>query len=136
MNRRILPLALVVTAAALVAQAQPSDLLKPSTKTKTSDDAAGSRMGEYKGIKHALGIADFSSREGFFFEQSARENMRAMLESALFATNRFVIVERNNLEAVIAEQDLQKSGRAAKAANVAQTGKLRSARYLASCIVT
>jgi curli biogenesis system outer membrane secretion channel CsgG len=93
-------------------------------------------MGEYKGIKHALGIADFTVSDGFSFDESAKQNMRAMLESALFATNRFVIVERGNLEAVTKEQDLQTGGRAAKADNVAQTGKLRTARYLAACTVT
>ena len=133
-SKLLLPL--LSLAVALVAHAQPSDLLKPSTKTKTKDDAAATRMGEYKGVRHALGIADFTSREGFSFEESSKENMRAMLESALFATNRFVIVERTNLEAVIQEQDLQKSKRAAKADDVAQTGKLRSARYLAACTVT
>jgi curli biogenesis system outer membrane secretion channel CsgG len=134
--KKNLLLPLLCLATALVVQAQPSKLLKPSTKTKTKDDAAATRMGEYKGVRHALGIADFTSREGFSFEESSKENMRAMLESALFATNRFVIVERGNLEAVIQEEDLQKSKRAAKADGVAQTGKLRSARYLAACTVT
>jgi curli biogenesis system outer membrane secretion channel CsgG len=134
--KKNLLLPLLCLATALVVQAQPSNLLKPSTKTKTKDDTAATQMGEYKGVRHALGIADFTSREGFSFEESSKENMRAMLESALFATNRFVIVERGNLEAVIQEEDLQKSKRAAKADSVAQTGKLRSARYLAACTVT
>ena len=127
---------LLCLATALAVQAQPSNLLKRSTKTKTKDDTAATQMGEYKGVRHALGIADFTSREGFSFEEANKENMRAMLEAALFATTRFVIVERGNLEAVMQEQDLQKSKRAAKAAGVAQTGKLRSARYLAACTVT
>ena len=120
----------------VAAQAQPSDLLKPGTKTKTKDDTTATQMGEYHGVKHALGVADFSCQDGLSFEESSRENLRAMLESALFATNRFVIVERTNLEAVTREQDLQASGRAAKASGVAATGKLRSARYLAECKIT
>lgn len=127
---------LLLIASALLAQAQPSQVLKPSTATKTKDDAAATRMGEYKGVKHAIGVVDINSDEGFRFEENAKQNMRAMLESALFSTNRFVIVERGNLEAVVMEQDLQKSNRAAKSKDVAQTGKLRSARYIAACTVT
>jgi curli biogenesis system outer membrane secretion channel CsgG len=134
--KKNLLLPIICLASALVVQAQPSNLLKPGTKTKTNDDTAATQMGEYKGIKHALGIADFTVSDGFSFDESAKQNMRAMLESALFATNRFVIVERGNLEAVTKEQDLQTGGRAAKADNVAQTGKLRTARYLAACTVT
>lgn len=123
-------------ASTLLVHAQPSQVLKPSTATKTKDDATATQMGDYKGVKHALGVVDINSDEGFRFEENAKQNMRAMLESALFATNRFVIVERSNLEAVVMEQDLQKSNRAAKSKDVAQTGKLRSARYIAACTVT
>jgi curli biogenesis system outer membrane secretion channel CsgG len=129
-------LPILCLASTLVAQAQISDLLKPGTKTKTKDDTTATQMGEYKGVKHALGIADFTTSDSTSLDDSAKENMRAMLESALFATNRFVIVERGNLDAVTKEQDLQKGDRAAKASGVAQTGKLRSARYLAACTVT
>jgi hypothetical protein len=62
--------------------------------------------------------------------------MRLMLESSLSATNRFVIVERGELGAVMAEQDLQNSNRTAQGSQVAQTGKIRSARYLATGAVT
>ncbi|RME71993.1 MAG: hypothetical protein D6781_03005 [Verrucomicrobia bacterium] len=59
-----------------------------------------------------------------------------MLESALYETGRFVIVERGDLGSVMAEQDLQASGRAAEGAKVAQTGELLSARYLATGDIT
>jgi curli biogenesis system outer membrane secretion channel CsgG len=59
-----------------------------------------------------------------------------MLESALFESGRFVLVERGDLGSVLAEQDLQKSGRASDAKGTAETGKIRSARYIASGSVT
>jgi hypothetical protein len=59
-----------------------------------------------------------------------------MLESALFDTGRFVLVEREQLKDVIAEQDLVASGRTATAKKVAETGKIRPARYLATATVT
>jgi curli biogenesis system outer membrane secretion channel CsgG len=134
--KKNLLLPLLCLATALAVQAQISDLLKPGTKTKTKDDTAATKMGDYKGVRHALGIVDFTTAQNVSIDESVAQNMRAMLESALFATNRFVIVERGNLDAVAQEQDLQKGDRAAKASSVAQTGKLRSARYLAACTVT
>ena len=134
--KKNLLLPLLCLATALVVQAQISDLLKPGTKTKTKDDTAATQMGEYRGVSHALGIVDFTTSQNLSIDETVAQNMRAMLESALFATNRFVIVERGNLDAVAQEQDLQKGDRAAKASSVAQTGKLRSARYLAACTVT
>lgn len=114
----------------------PSDLLKSSAATKTKDDADGQHMGEYKGVKHAIGILDFENQGGFFSEFSLGSNLALMLESALFETGRFVIVERGDLGAVMAEQDLQASSRTATAAATAQTGSIRSARYLATGAIT
>ncbi len=137
MKRHTLAALVSLASFALVAQADVgTTLLKPSTATKTKDDTKGSQMGSYSGIKHALGVVDFSISSGCHFEDSNADNMRAMLESALFATNRFVIVERGNLDAVLNEQDLASSKRAAKSTGVAQTGKVRSARYLATALIT
>ena len=137
MKRHILAAIVTLAALAPIAQADVGTaLLKPSTATKTKDDAQGSRMGAYSGIKHALGVVDFETASGCDFDDGAKANMRAMLESALFATNRFVIVERGNIEAVMNEQDLAASKRAAKSTGVAQTGKIRAARYIATAIIT
>ena len=135
MNIRLLaPIAVaaVLGTAAVPARAALSDLLKSHNQTKTTDEGAKNQMPDYKGVKHAIGVVEFENRNNFFPESQMGENFRMMLESALFATNRFVIVEREKLDTVMAEQDLQTSGRAAKANTVAQTGKLRSARYLAT----
>lgn len=134
-----LTIAALVTLAGLfpVAQADVGTaLLKPSTATKTKDDTTGSQMGAYNGVKHPIGVVDFETASGLDFDDGAKSNMRAMLESALFATNRFIIVERGNLDAVMNEQDLASSKRASKSTGVAQTGKIRSARYLATALIT
>ncbi len=137
MKRHTFAALLSIATFALVAQADVGTaLLGPSTKTRTKDDTTGSQMGSYKGIKHPLGVVDFEVSNGCNFGDDGAANMRAMLESALFATNRFVIVERGNLDAVLNEQDLQKSKRASKATGVAQTGKVRSARYIATALIT
>lgn len=126
-----------LVAAPVSTQAAVDKALKSTTKTKTSDDAAKAVvLPEWKGVKHALGVLDFDNAAGFHSQMSIGNNLRLMLESSLFATGRFVIVERGELGAVVSEQDLQASNRAAKADNIAQTGKIRSARYLATGSIT
>ncbi len=132
--QRLVVVVAAVCATLLPAQAGLGDLLKSGTKTQ--DDAAASPLPEFKGIKHAIAVVDFSAQNGLSFDAPVQENMRAMLESALYATRRFVMVERGNLQAVAQEQDLQSGGRAATGSGVAQTGKVRSARYLATGTIT
>lgn len=113
-----------------------SQILKKTTATTTSDDGAGSKMAARKGVKHAIGVNDFTNEAQYHRWSELGGNLKFMLESALAETGRFVMVERINLGTVVAEQDLQKSGRASEAKNVAETGKLRSAKYVATGAVT
>jgi curli biogenesis system outer membrane secretion channel CsgG len=123
--------------AALIAPAHGADAPKKTKKrTDTYDGNANLGLPEYKGVKHAVGCKDFSNEAGYRGEWDLGQNLTVMLESALFDTGRFVLVERENLGTVMDEQDLQASGRAAKAKDVAQTGKLRSAKYIATGALT
>lgn len=106
------------------------------TETKTEDGNADMGLGEYKGLKHAVGCKDFENQAGWHGKWNLGENLSIMLESALFDSGRFVIVEREKLEDVLDEQDLAASGRTAKAKEVAKTGLVRSAKYLATGAVT
>jgi curli biogenesis system outer membrane secretion channel CsgG len=119
-------------------RAQLGGLFDGLVKTKTEDGNADMQpqLGEYKGLKHAIGVVDFENQAGYRSEWKIGYNLGIMLESALFDSGRFIIVERENLGAVMAEQDLQTSGRSAAAKNVANTGKLRSAKYLATGAIT
>lgn len=113
-----------------------SKIVKPSAETKTSDDTAKDKLPAYTGIKHAIGVISFTNEAGFVSEWNLGDNLGLMLESSLYDTGRFVIVERAELGAVMAEQDLQNSGRTAQASQVAGTGKVRSAKYLATGAIT
>jgi curli biogenesis system outer membrane secretion channel CsgG len=108
---------------------------KPRT-TPTESANADMKLGDYKGLKHAIGCKDFANEAGWRGQWDIGNNLTAMLESALYDTGRFVIVEREKLKDVIAEQDLAASGRTAAAKKVAQTGLIRSARYLATGVVS
>lgn len=94
------------------------------------------KLGEYKGLKHAIGCKEFENQSGWRGQWELGDNLAIMLESALYDTGRFVIVEREKLKDVIAEQDLVASGRAAKAKDVARTGLIRPARYIGTGAVT
>jgi curli biogenesis system outer membrane secretion channel CsgG len=104
--------------------------------TKTSDADFKTQLGEYKGLKHAVGCKDFSNEGGWHSQWDLGNNLSIMLESALFDTGRFVLVEREKLGDVMAEQDLAASGRTAKAGKVAKTGLIRPARYIATGAIT
>jgi len=105
-------------------------------KTRTLDGNADLKLGEYKGLKNAIGCKNFTNEAGWRGNWEIGDNLTIMLESALADTGRFVIVERQMLKDIIAEQDLAASGRAARAGKVAQTGMIRPARYLATGAVT
>jgi curli biogenesis system outer membrane secretion channel CsgG len=107
---------------------------KAGTATESSN--AKMNLGEYKGLKQAIGCKDFENQAGWSGSYDLGHNLSIMLESALFDTGRFVIVEREKLTDVIAEQDLAASGRTAKSTKVAQTGFIRSARYIGTGAVT
>jgi curli biogenesis system outer membrane secretion channel CsgG len=106
------------------------------TETADESSAVADGLPPYTGVKHAVGVSSFRNEAGWEGRWELGRNLAMMLESALADTGRFVIVDRRELDAVIGEQDLQASGRAAESSEVAQTGLLRSARYLADGSVT
>ncbi|MCG8528724.1 MAG: hypothetical protein MI748_20265 [Opitutales bacterium] len=105
-------------------------------KTKTEDGNAQLNLPPYNGVKHAIGVVPFENTSYWKSDIDLQENMTVMLENVLLQSNRFVVVERDNMEETLSEQDFQASGRAAKAKDVAQTGQVRSARYLARAQIT
>lgn len=115
---------------------QPAHALWGKQTTKTESGNADMQLGEYKGLKHAIGVKDFNNEAGWSGSWDVGNNLTVMLESALFDSGRFVVVQREKLKDTIAEQDLAASGRTAGGKKVAQTGKIRSARYLASGALT
>lgn len=111
-------------------------LLNSFTGTTTADSNPVNQLDPYSGLKHAVGVTDFKNQAGWSGHWDLGNNLSIMLESALGATERFVLVEREKLGAVIAEQDLAGSARVAAAQKVAKTGLIRPARYLATGAVT
>ncbi len=140
MNPRplLLPLAAALLGAATIPSHAFLDKLIGSggTKTEASTDKEKMGLGEYKGIKHAVGVNKFTNEAGWVGSWDLGDNLTTMLTSALFDSGRFVVVERETLNDVVKEQDLAAGGRAAGGNAVAKTGAIRSARYLAQGAVT
>lgn len=126
----------MVAGGLVMAMSQPASAIWGKQTTKTESGNADMKLGEYKGLKHAIGVKDFNNEAGWSGSWDVGNNLTVLLESALFDSGRFVVVQREKLKDVIAEQDLAASGRTAAAKKVAQTGKIRSARYLASGALT
>ena len=106
-------------------------LPKAKEETEMLDGNANNILPPYRGIKKEIGVESFDNAAGINGLFPLGLNLAALLKSALIDTGRFVVLDRQNLNSVMREQDLQASGRAAKASEVAQTGKIRSARYMA-----
>lgn len=111
-------------------------MLNSFTGTKTADANPINQLGPYNGLKHAVGVTDFKNQGGWAAQWKLGNNLSIMLETALGATERFVLVEREKLKDVIAEQDLAGSDRVAAAKKVARKGLIRPARYLATGAIT
>ncbi len=136
MRMRSLWVAVVLLVVVGISVQNASALWGKTATTATESSNAKMNLGEYKGLKQAIGCKEFENQAGWSGNWEIGNNLSIMLESALFDTGRFVIVEREKLTDVIAEQDLAASGRTAKAGKVAQTGLIRSARYIATGAVT
>lgn len=124
-----------IAAIAWIAAGSNAWALWGKAETKAESSNADMGLGEYKGLKHAIGVQGFENEAGWSGAWDIGENLTVMMESALYDSGRFVVVEREKLKEVFAEQDLAASGRMA-GSKVAQTGKARSARYMGTGAVT
>ncbi|MFP4084690.1 MAG: CsgG/HfaB family protein [Desulfonatronovibrio sp.] len=111
----------------------------PSAKVQATDgpDMGTARAEVYHGPKAAIAVADFEDKtvgKGQYRAEYGR-GMQDMLVTALFNSNRFIVLEREKLQAVIAEQDLGASGRI-RQDTAAPIGELEGARLLVVAAVT
>ena len=80
--------------------------------------------------KPSIGVADFrNDTSAAWWYGGAGHDLAGMLSNELSATEKFRMVERSKLGAVLEEQDLAASGRVSKS-SAAKIGKLTGAKYL------
>jgi curli biogenesis system outer membrane secretion channel CsgG len=100
-------------------------------------DMGAARAQAYHGGKAAIAVADFEDKtvgRGMYRAEYGR-GMQDMLVTSLFNTNRFIVLEREKLKAVIAEQDMGASGRF-RQTTAAPIGELEGAQLLVIAAVT
>ena len=123
MLKKTLILALSVVAAGCVGSSATVISSSSSAPTITQ-----SQMEPYNGPKQRIAVTGFDFRAG----QGSREigtGMTDMLTDSLFNTGRFIVVERERLGDVTAEQDLSNSNRFKKD-TAAPIGQLEGAQLL------
>ena len=95
------------------------------------------RSEAYHGPKAAIAVADFEDKTvgADQFRPAYGRGLADMLVTSLFNTNRFIVLEREKLQAVITEQDMGATGRF-RQDTVAPIGELEGARLLVVAAVT
>lgn len=112
----------------------------PASSNVTSsggEDIASKRGESYSGPKARIAVADFEdkmSSTGYYRSEYGR-GMADMLTNALFHTNRFIVLERDKIQAVLAEQDLGASGRVQQE-TAAGIGAIEGAELLVTAAIT
>ncbi len=135
MNRALNAVLLIILGIVLTACITPS----PTAKVQaTSGPNIGSARAEsYHGSKAAIAVADFEDKTvgtGQYRPAYGR-GMADMLVTSLFNTNRFIVLEREKLDAVIREQDMGATGRF-RQDTAAAIGELEGAQLLVMAAVT
>jgi curli biogenesis system outer membrane secretion channel CsgG len=112
--------------------------MEPQAKV-TSGGGPGIQQAQqeaYNGPKARIAVSRFTDRtaKGWWTGQIG-DGMAEMLTTSLFNTNRFIVLERQTLKDVIAEQDLGASGRIRKE-TAAPIGQIEGAELLVTGAVT
>lgn len=102
-------------------------------------DIMSAQMEAYDGPKARVAVAEFEDKIGgqdrSFYLPAYGTGLRDMLTTELFQTNRYIVLEREQLKAVLAEQDLGASGRI-KRETAAAIGELEGAEILVKAAIT
>lgn len=88
-----------------------------------------------KGPKKTIAVMDFENKAGAAAQWNLGSGMAEMLTTALVNSGRFIVVERQAITDVLAEQDFGASGRT-RTAGAAKIGKILNAQVLVRGAIT
>jgi len=104
--------------------------------TAQVDNTAGAApLPPYSGPKARVAVADFDVKAAKAYGEIG-SGLREMLVTALMNSNRFSVLERQALGAVMQEQELAVSGAAQQGAGGPQRGKIKTADIIVTAAVT
>jgi curli biogenesis system outer membrane secretion channel CsgG len=116
----------------VVSLAGCASLMQPTAQV---DNTAGAQaLPPYSGPKARIAVADFDVKAAKAGGEIG-SGLREMLVTALINSNRFSVLERQALSAVMQEQELSASG-AAQAGGGPQRGKIKTADLIITAAVT
>ena len=116
----------------IVGCAALQQLTQPTAQVDTTAGAAA--LPPYSGPKARIAVADFEVKAAKATWEIG-SGLREMLVTALINSNRFSVLERQALSAVMQEQELSASG-AAQPGSGPQRGKLKTADLIVTAAVT
>ncbi|MDY6882033.1 MAG: CsgG/HfaB family protein [Desulfatiglans sp.] len=125
----------------LLAVAMVTGCVTPGTKATVTSDPGGPSISEaqavaYDGPKARIAVARFTDKTGKgWYTSRIGDGMADQLVTALFNTNRFIVLERQTLGDVLQEQDLGASGRV-RQETAAAIGEIEGAELLIVAAVT
>lgn len=129
---RILPIFLLV----FLAACQTSGTKATVTQGQGSPTIDQAQAEAYDGPKARIAVAQFKDKTGGgWWSGQIGDGMADQMTTALFNTNRYIVLERSTLNAVLQEQDLASSGRVSQATG-APTGQIEGAELLIVGAVT
>eukprot|EP00493_Phyllostaurus_siculus_P005367 UN05406 len=107
------------------------------TSNKNSPDINEVSKQKYNGPKARIAVARFTdkSNNSRWWRKEIGEGMADQLTTALVGTNRFIVLERQALDAVLSEQDLAVSGRVSAQSGAAY-GEIEGAEIVVVAAVT
>ena len=105
--------------------------------SSSGQDIASKQAEAYNGPKARIAVADFEDKMSSHGQYRAEygRGMSDMLTTALFQSNRYIVLEREKLKAVMVEQDLGASGRFRRE-TAAPIGHLEGAELLVTAAIT
>lgn len=90
----------------------------------------------FAGGKPVVAVSEFRNEtQANWWSSDVARDLAGMLTNELASTEKFKVVERHNLNAVLEEQDLAESGRVSKSTG-AKLGKMTGAQYVIVATVT
>lgn len=130
----LIALSLTISGNSYADFAKQKDKSDKSSKRKSSETKVA-ELPTLQGPKKNIAVMDFENKAGVAAQWELGTGMAEMLTTALFDSGRFVLVERQAINDVIAEQDFGASGRTTEA-GAATIGKILNAQVLIRGAVT
>ena len=137
MRKLLMLVAVAIAAVALMGCDEFEKLMEPQATVRSGQNSPTIDQAQavaYNGPRARVAVLDFENKTGKGYFEVGR-GMSEMLATELLNTNRYIVLEREKLGAVLAEQDLARGGRIQPGTG-APTGQVEGAELLVTGALT